>query len=94
VNCDGGIDPESVSGGAGNDKLYGGGSAGVFDGGTGSDTFGVVYLPLLGPAMQLEVDLTAGYAAERAAPPTPRLRSAARRHFQAPARTRCRTATS
>jgi len=68
VNGDGGIDPESVSGGAGDDTLYGGGSAGVFDGGTGSDTFGVVHLPLLGPAKQLEVDLTAGYAAERAAP--------------------------
>ncbi|MGD9882796.1 MAG: DUF4214 domain-containing protein, partial [Reyranella sp.] len=67
-NSDGGIDPESVSGGAGDDMLYGGGSAGVFDGGTGSDTFGVVHLPLLGPAKQLEVDLTAGYAAERAAP--------------------------
>ncbi|MFO1083152.1 MAG: Ig-like domain-containing protein [Reyranellaceae bacterium] len=68
TNGDGGVDPESVSGGAGDDMLYGGGSAGVFDGGTGSDTFGVVYLTLEGSAMQLEVDLTAGYAAEQKAP--------------------------
>ena len=63
---------ESLSGGAGDDFLYGGASAGTFDGGDGIDTFGVVYGNLLknvfdqGPdGMQLVVDLTQGYAAER-----------------------------
>jgi hypothetical protein len=67
VNSGGGIDAESLSGGTGDDTLYGGGSAGAFDGGDGSDTFAVFYLPN-NPVLQLEVDLTAGYAAERKAP--------------------------
>ena len=66
-NSGGGIDAESLSGGAGNDTLYGGGTAGTFDGGADSDTFAVIYLTG-NPAMQLEVDLVAGYAAERPAP--------------------------
>jgi Ca2+-binding RTX toxin-like protein len=67
TNSDGSVNPESLSGGAGDDTLYGGGSAGTFDGGTGTDTFAVVYEKDSDPK-QLEVDLTQGYAAERAAP--------------------------
>lgn len=69
---------ESLAGGAGDDVLYGGASGGTFDGGDGTDTFGVVYGKLLknaldeGPAgMQLVVDLTQGYAAERPASEDP-----------------------
>ncbi|MGE0223165.1 MAG: calcium-binding protein, partial [Acetobacteraceae bacterium] len=59
----GGDDAEQVSGGAGDDFLYGGDSLGIFDGGDGNDTFGVI----AGQGelvMQVEIDLTAGYAAE------------------------------
>ena len=62
-----GIDRESLSGGTGDDILYGGGSAGDFDGGGGSDTFAVLYTAG-SAALQLEVDLTTGQAAEAAAP--------------------------
>ncbi len=69
---------ESLSGGAGDDILYGGVSGGTFDGGAGTDTFGVVYGNLLknaldqGPdGLQLVVDLTQGYAAERPASEDP-----------------------
>jgi Ca2+-binding RTX toxin-like protein len=69
---------ESLSGGDGDDMLHGGASGGVFDGGAGTDTFGVVYGNLLknaldqGPdGMQLVVDLTQGYAAERPASDDP-----------------------
>lgn len=63
----GSLDPESLSGGAGDDVLYGGASAGTFDGGSGTDTFAVQYLSFT-PPMQVEIDLVAGYAAERTAP--------------------------
>ena len=66
-NSAGGVDPEALSGGSGDDLLYGGGTASTFDGGTGNDTFAVLYLEG-NPAMQLEVDLVVGYAAERPAP--------------------------
>lgn len=66
-NSDQSINNESLSGGAGDDTLYGGGTAGTFDGGPGSDTFAVIYEAGSNP-MQLEVDLTAQYAAERQAP--------------------------
>ena len=59
-------DPESISGGAGDDILYAGGSAGHFDGGTGTDTFAVLYNPNYADPMQLEVDLVLQYAAEGA----------------------------
>lgn len=64
-------DAESISGGDGDDLLIGGNSAGTFDGGTGNDTFSVVYLnnestPLgFFDPMQLVVDLVGGYAGER-----------------------------
>lgn len=63
----GGASPESISGGDGDDLLIGGTTAGTFDGGMGSDTFSVFYIKDNGFAspMQLEVDLVAGYAAER-----------------------------
>lgn len=92
-NSGGGVDPESLSGGTGDDMLYGGGSAGTFDGGDGSDTFGVIYTAG-NPALQLEVDLTAGYAAERAAPSDSSAPVAPRRRSSGPAPARCPTATS
>lgn len=58
---------EDLSGGAGNDTIFGGGTFGSFDGGGGTDTFGVFYGQIL-PPMQLFVDLTTGVAGERAAP--------------------------
>lgn len=67
-------DLESISGGDGDDLLIGGNSAGTFDGGTGSDTFSVVYLNNVSTAdgffkpMQLIVDLVKGYAAEQFSP--------------------------
>ena len=67
VNSGPGVDPEILTGGGGNDTLYGGGSAGQFDAGDGTDTFAVLYLDS-NPALQLEVDLVAGYAAENTAP--------------------------
>ena len=67
LNSGGGVDAELVTGGAGNDMLYAGGTAGTFDGGDGTDTFAVLYYGS-DPALQLEVDLTQGYAAERALP--------------------------
>ena len=67
VNSGPGVDPEILTGGGGNDTLYGGGSAGQFDAGDGTDTFAVLYLDS-NPALQLEVDLVAGYAAEKTAP--------------------------
>jgi Ca2+-binding RTX toxin-like protein len=68
LNSAGKVDPESLSGGAGDDILYGGASGGTFDGGSGNDTFVVLYNPNYADPMQLEVDLIQQYAAERAAP--------------------------
>jgi len=67
TNSDGTIDPEDISGGDGDDLLIGGGTAGNFDGGTGTDTFSVFYLND-SPPYQLVVDLFAGYAAEQKFP--------------------------
>lgn len=67
LNSGSGVDAELVSGGAGNDTLHAGGTAGTFDGGDGTDTFAVLYYGN-DPALQLEVDLIQGYAAERALP--------------------------
>lgn len=68
LNSGGKIDPESLSGGSGDDILYAGATAGTFDGGSGNDTFAVLYNPNYASPMQLEVDLVEQYAAERAAP--------------------------
>lgn len=64
ANSGGGVDGELLSGGDGDDLLVGGGTAGTFDGGNGTDTFAVLYYGN-NPAMQLAVDLTQGWAAER-----------------------------
>ena len=61
------VNRESLLGGGGDDVLYGGGTAGDFDAADGSDTFGVIY-SAGNDALQLQVDLTTGQAAERAAP--------------------------
>ena len=62
-----GINRESLSGGEGDDVLYGGGTAGDFDGADGSDTFGVLY-STGNDVLQLQVDLTTGQAAEQGQP--------------------------
>ena len=64
ANSGGGVDAELLSGGDGDDILHAGGTAGSFDGGNGTDTFAVLYYGN-NPAMQLAVDLTQGWAAER-----------------------------
>lgn len=64
ANSGGGVDAELLSGGDGDDLLVGGGTAGTLDGGNGTDTFAVLYYGNE-PAMQLAVDLTQGWAAER-----------------------------
>lgn len=58
---------ETIDAGDGDDIVYTGGSAGPFDGGTGSDTLAFFYGTLIDP-LKVEVDFTAAtpYAYERA----------------------------